>query len=49
MLLEVNSLLGKKKYPETEKLILPLQLGLEKYGDKIAAVHLTILEYLMTY
>ena len=49
MLLEINSLLEKKKYTEAEKLILPLQLGLEKYGDKIASIHLTILEYLATY
>ena len=49
MLLEINSLLGKKKYIEATKLISPLQLGLDKYGDKIASVHLTILEYLSTY
>ncbi|MGK0364874.1 MAG: hypothetical protein ACI85O_001934 [Saprospiraceae bacterium] len=49
MLLEVNNLLGKKKYAEAEKLISPLQVGLDKYGDKIASIHLTILEYLATY
>ncbi len=48
-LLEVNSLLGQKRYIEAEKLILPLQVGLEKYGDKIQKVHLTILEYLTAY
>ena len=48
-LLEINNLLGQKKYVEAEKLILPLQEGLKKYGDKIPAVHSTILEYLTTY
>jgi len=49
MLLEINNLLGKKKYAEAEKLIAPLQTGLQEYGDKIAPIHLTILEYLGTY
>ncbi len=48
-LLEVNNLLGQKKYAEAGKLISPLQLGLAKYGDKIPTIHLTILEYLATY
>ena len=49
MLLEINSFLGKKEYDEAEKLILPLQSGLKKYGEKIAPIHLTILKYLSTY
>jgi len=49
MLLEINNLLGKKEYVEAGKLVSPLQVGLEKYSDKIAPIHLTILEYLSTY
>ncbi len=49
MLLEVNNLLAQKKYTQAEELISPLQLGLEKYGNKIAAVHVSILEYLTSY
>lgn len=48
-ILEVNSLLEQRKYEETEKLILPLQIGLKKYGDKIPRIHLSTLEYLTTY